>query len=121
MNKFLVIAFLIISLGFYSCSGKSEGNVAVISDPKALGEEIGKNYDEMMDKLVAMLEEADGIEKLKQELAVLKEEYISIFVEYGNMREQLSETDKPKVDNAVISFNSNLDMDRFEKYSELVK
>jgi hypothetical protein len=121
MKNFLIIVLIILSC-FYSCSGKSSESgdaVEKITDPKALGEEIGKHYDEMMDKLVSMLESADSINKLKEDVAELKDEYIGIFVEYGKMREELSEADKPKVDSALMSVFRTLDTERFDKYSEL--
>ena len=87
MKKVFTFAvLLIITIGLLSCSG---GGNKTITDPEELGEAIGKNYDEMMDKVVALLESTDDLDKLKQDLAVLKEEYITIFVEFGKMREQM--------------------------------
>lgn len=120
----LVVTLLFFVTGFYSCTGKSSGesggnSAQNIADPKMLGEEIGKKYNEMMDKLIMILEYGDDLEKLKQDVADLKEEYIEIYVEYGRMREKLSESDRPKVDSALMSYFGTLDNERFKKYSVL--
>jgi hypothetical protein len=116
ISYIMIILFLTAVMSFVSCGGSG---TKTITDPKELGEAIGKNYDEMFDKLIAVLESTDDIDKLKEDVAALKEEYIQIFVEYGKMREELDEADRPKVDSAVLSYNRNLDMDRFQKYSDL--
>lgn len=90
--KYSAYLFLAAALLLASCGGGGEeagGNggtdgVSGTTDPDELAQEIAHRYLECMEELQAMVADRPEPERLREEMAELKEEYIEIFVEIGH-------------------------------------
>ncbi|MBD3276659.1 MAG: hypothetical protein GF388_00010 [Candidatus Aegiribacteria sp.] len=94
MKKLKYFASLVLaaSLLLVACGGGGEeavGNggtdgASGTTDPDELAQEIAERYLECMEELEAMVADRPEPERLRREMAELKEEYIRVFVEIGH-------------------------------------
>ncbi len=94
--------------------------VEEVTDPEALGNRVADIYEEMYADLNDLVNQGLSAEELWPEIRVMKEAYITQFVELGAIREGMTEEQRHSADRALTSRFYDLDMDVFNSVNDAI-